>query len=438
MIARLKSVTSHSGFRRYGANTAWVFGEKIFRMIVSLFVGVWVARYLGPEQYGLLSYVQSFVGLFVALAALGLDGIVIRDLVKDPTKRDVLIGTAFWLKLSGSLVILPILAIAIQLTSNDNYTNLLIFIVASATVIQSFSVIDFYFQSKVLSKYVVYSSTISLFISSIIKIALILTKAPLILFAWLIAFDSLIITIGYLYFYSQNNLSLKNWHFDKQIAINLLQESWPYILSSMVISFYMKIDQIMIKEMMSAEAVGQYAAAVRISEAWYFIPGVLATSLFPAIINAKAQSSTLYNLRLQKLYNFTVWISIAIALPMTFLSNWIINLLYGNAYYQSGTILMIHIWTGVFISLSIVSGKWYINEQFAQLALYRNISGAVVNIILNILLIPHYGIVGVAFATLVSYAMASYLFDLFNQKTRDVFYQKTKSLIFYNLYKGYK
>jgi O-antigen/teichoic acid export membrane protein len=83
---------------RYFANTSWLFGEKILRMIVGLFVGIWVARYLGPEQFGLLSYAQSFVGLFTAIATLGLDGIVVRELVKDPSRRDELIGTAFWLK----------------------------------------------------------------------------------------------------------------------------------------------------------------------------------------------------------------------------------------------------------------------------------------------------------------------------------------------------
>ncbi len=438
MIKRLKALTDHTGFRRYGANTLWVFGEKIIRMMISLWVGIWVARYLGPSEYGLLNYAQSFVGLFGAIAALGLEGIVIRELVNHPQQRDVLMGTTFWMKVGGSLLILPLLAIALLFTSNDHASTLLIFVISFATIIQSFNVVDFYFQSKILSKYAVYSSSISLFISSVLKIVFILTHSPLIFFAWLIVFDSLIIALGYGYFYFYTRLSLKDWRFDRTLAKTLLHESWPYILSSMVISFYMRIDQVMIKEMMSANAVGQYAAAVRISEAWYFIPGVLATSLFPAIVNAKTHSMALYQQRLQKLYDFTIWLSIAVALMMTFLSDWMIHLLYGNAYYQSGTILMIHIWTGVFISMSIISGKWYVNEKLASLALYRNLSGAAVNVLLNFILIPLYGVIGVAFATLFSYIMASYLFDLFTPQTREVFYQKTKSLLFYTLFKGFK
>ena len=133
---------------KYFKNTSWLFAEKILRMVVGLFVGIWVARYLGPEQFGLFSYAQSFVGLFTAFATLGLDGIVVRELVKDKSRRDELIGSAFWLKLIGAFVVLIILAIAIHFTSNDSYTNYLVFIIASATIFQSFNVVDFYFQSK--------------------------------------------------------------------------------------------------------------------------------------------------------------------------------------------------------------------------------------------------------------------------------------------------
>ncbi|MCK5665476.1 MAG: oligosaccharide flippase family protein, partial [Thiotrichaceae bacterium] len=137
MLTKLKTLRQHQGFMRYFKNTSWLMGEKILRMGVGLFVGIWVARYLGPEQFGLLSYAQSFVFLFTAIATLGLDGIVVRELVKHSEKRDSLLGTAFGLKLIGAIMILPMLAIAVQLASNDSYTNLLVFIIASATIFQS-------------------------------------------------------------------------------------------------------------------------------------------------------------------------------------------------------------------------------------------------------------------------------------------------------------
>ena len=226
LTSKIQNLQQHSGFMKYFKNTSWLFGEKILRMVVGLFVGIWVARYLGPEQFGLFSYAQSFVGLFTAIATLGLDGIVVRELVKDESRRDELIGTAFYLKLIGAIAVLIVLAVAIQFTSNDHYTNVLVFIIASATIFQAFNVVDMYFQAKVLSKYVVYANVISLLISSLIKIALILNDAPLIAFAWATLFDSFILALGFIYFYLSQCYCL---HFYFTRFLSLLRK-YPSIL----------------------------------------------------------------------------------------------------------------------------------------------------------------------------------------------------------------
>ncbi len=396
-------------------------------MVVGLFVGIWVARYLGPQQFGLFSYAQSFVALFATIATLGLNGIVIRELVKDESKRDILLGTAFGLKLVGALVVLFILAIAINFTSNDNYTNTLTFVIASATIFQSFNVIDFYFQSKVLSKYVVFANIISLFISSIVKISLILNNAGLIAFAYVVLFDSVVLAVGFLYFYFYNHLSIRSWRFKKSVAFSLLKDSWPLILSGIAVSIYMRIDQVMLKEMLGSKAVGQYSAAVRLSEAWYFIPLVISSSVFPAIINAKKQNKGLYYSRLQRLFNLNVWMAIGIALPMTFLSDWVMILLYGEQYNQAGSVLMIHVWAGIFVSLGLASGKWFAAENLIMLSFWRTFYGMVVNIVLNYYLINMYGLQGAAVATFFANFLAAFLFDVFNKKTRAIFFMKLKA-----------
>ena len=432
LTSKIQNLQQHSGFMKYFKNTSWLFGEKILRMIVGLFVGIWVARYLGPEQFGLFSYAQSFVGLFTAIATLGLDGIVVRELVKDESRRDELIGTAFYLKLIGAIAVLIVLAVAIQFTSNDSYTNVLVFIIASATIFQAFNVVDMYFQAKVLSKYVVYANVISLFVSSIVKIVLILNDASLIAFAWATLFDSVVLALGFIYYYVKNSsiFNIKNLIFKRETAVSLLKDSWPLILSGIVVSIYMKIDQVMIQEMMGSESVGQYAAATRLSEAWYFIPMVVASSLFPAIINAKKQSEGLYYARLQKLYDLMVWMAIAIALPMTFLSDWVIHLLYGEQYSQAGSVLMIHIWAGVFVFLGVASGKWLLTENLQIFSTINTAIGAVVNVLLNYILIKEIGVEGAAWATLISYLVAAYLSLLFWKKTRVNFINLSKSLLF--------
>jgi O-antigen/teichoic acid export membrane protein len=413
---------------KYFKNTSWLFAEKILRMIVGLFVGIWIARYLGPEQFGLFSYAMSFVGLFTAIAALGLDGIVVRELVKDENKRDILIGTTFFLKLIGAILTLIILFIATQFTSNDTLTNALIFIIASSVIFQSFNVVDFYFQAKVLSKFVVFANVIMHFIGSIVKIALILNEAELIYFAYAVLFESIILALGFIYFYSkQKELSFASWKFDKNTAKSLLKDSWPLILSAIAISIYMRIDQVMIKEMLGNEAVGQYAAAVRISEAWYFIPVVIASSMFPAIINAKKISEKLYYERLQKLYDLMVWLAIAIALPMTFLSDWVINVLYGAEYNQAGDVLMIHIWAGIFVFLGVAVGKYLAVENWTKKYFYRALFGVILNVILNYFFIPIYGVSGAAISTLLGQLVANYIYDIFDRSLHIQLKMKTIS-----------
>ena len=400
-------------------------------MGISLFVGIWVARYLGPDRYGLLSYAQSFVGLFTAIAALGLDGIVVRELVKYPEREGELIGTAFFLKLFGAILTLMVLFVAIHFTSNDRYTNILIFIIASATIFQSFNVIDMYFQAKVMSKYAVLANMISLFVSSLVKIVLMLNNAPLIDFACVVLFDSVVLACGYLYFYIKNSsiFRIQYLKFNKLTAISLLRDSWLLILSGMVVAVYMRIDQVMIKEMMGNKAVGNYAAAVRLSKAWYFIPMVISSSLFPAIINAKKVSEKLYYERLQKLYDLMVWMAITIALPMTFLSDWVVNLLYGGQYSQAGGVLKIHIWAGVFVFLGVASGKWLLNENLQIFSTINTTIGAIVNISLNYILIKHIWIVGAAWATFISYFIAAYLCLAFWEKTRVNFINLSRTLL---------
>lgn len=418
VITKIKNLKNDKGFMTYFKNTSWLFSEKILRIFLGLFVGVWVARYLGPEQYGLFSYAQSFVVLFSALATLGLDGIVVRELVTDESKRDVLLGTSFLLKLIGSIILLSFLAVAVNFTSNDIYTNSLIFIIASATIFQSFNVIDFYFQSKVLSKYVVFSNTISLFISSIIKVILILNNAPLIAFAVVVLFDAVILSFGLIYFYNHKNLSFKTWKFDKNVAVNLLKDSWPLILSGIVITIYMRIDQVMIKEMLGAFEVGQYAAAVTLSEGWYFIPTVICSSLFPAIIYAKKVSEELYYKRLQKLYIMMVWIAIAVALPITWLAEFIVNLIYGSEYILSSNVLKIYVWAGIFVFFGSAWSKWMILENLQKTVIKLQLLSLLTNLVLNYILIPKYGIEGAALSTLISYASGHTFYALLfnNQK----------------------
>lgn len=422
--SQLKEIIDNKGFRRYSFNTAWVMSEKILRMFLGIFVISWIARYLGPQQFGLLNYAQSFVFLFTAISTLGLDSIVVRELVKQEDNRNKLLGSAFFLKLIGALVLLPVIGIAIQFTSNDSFTNLLVFIIAFATIFQSFNVIDFYFQSKVISKYAAIANSVTFGISSTIKILLILVNAPLVSFALMSIFDMAILAGGLALFYfsyvkkHDSDVFKKGflgWEFDKKTAYFLLKSSWPLMLSTIVITIYMRIDQVMIKEILDYQSVGQYAAATRLSEAWYFIPIAIVNSLFPAIINAKKVSNELYIKRLQSLYTLLVWLAIAVSILISFFGDSIVMILYGNDFSQAASVLIIHIWTGIFVFLGVAFSSYLIAENWPKKAFYRTLFGAIINIFLNLILIPTYGLIGAAFATLIGQLFANVVYDVLDK-----------------------
>lgn len=421
MINKLKSLQNHQGFIKYFKNTSWLFSEKILRMVVGLFVGIWVARYLGPEQFGLFSYAQSFVGLFTAIATLGLNGIVVRELVKDENRKDELIGTAFWLKVIGAIGVFSILAIAVNFTSNDSYTNILVFIVASATIFQSFNVIDFYFQSKVLSKYVVYANIISLFISSIVKIVLILNHAPLIAFAWVVLFDSCVLACGFIYFYFKNNKNIfrQIYKFNKQLALDLLKDSWPLIISGMAVMIYARIDQVMLFEMVDANEVGQYSVAIRLIEVFDFWAVIVATSLAPSITNAKKTSEALYINRLETVYKLMMISFIVFFIPIFLFGDKLVLLLYGPQYTLAASLFVLAAFRTLFTNYGIARGLFITNENLFKYSMYFTIVGSIINVCLNMLLIPIYQSIGALIATFISFTITIFIVNLFFDKFKE-------------------
>jgi len=427
---KIEQVKNHDGFRKYAKNTSWVVGEKVLRMGISILVGVWVARYLGPSRLGLLSYAQSFVYLFAIISSLGMDSIIVRDLIKFPQKNHEILGTAFSLKLAGAVIMFPLIWIGLLLSDTDSYTNLLVFVIAGATFFQCFNVIDFYFQSNVVSKYTSLANIFAFGLSSLVKIGLILFEAPLLAFALIFAFDAILLAMGLIYYYSNvSSSSVLQWKFSMSSAIKLLKEGWPLMLATFLISIYMKFDQVMLKEMLNAEAVGQYSAAVRLSETWYFIPMALSSSLFPAIVNAKKAGDKLYYERLKMLYRLMFWIAVSIAVPITFLSDHIAYILYGEEFYLVGNILSIHIWAGVFVFLGIALNGWLIIENMQKYTMANSLIGVISNIVLNYFFIKSMGAVGAAWATLISYALGSYFSFFFFKSTRQAFLFATKSFL---------
>jgi len=209
------------------------------------------------------------------------------------------------------------------------------------------------------------------------------------------------------------------------------------LLSAIAIMVYLKIDLVMIGQILDDEQVGIYSAAARISEVWYFIPVIIVASLYPSILDAKKFSEDMYYQRLQSLYDFMVWLAISVALIVSFIATPLIDLLFGQAYEMAGDILMVHIWSSIFVFLGVASGKWYLTEGLLIINFQRAFLGALTNILLNFLLIPSYGIHGAAWATVISFALSNMFFDAIQKRTFKVFKMKLLSFNLIRIVKFY-
>ena len=417
-------------FQQIVGNTAWLLGDKFLRMALGLLVGVWVARYLGPGGFGILHYAIAFVTLFTTLATMGLNNIIIRDVVRKPHEKDEVMGTAFVLKLLGGFFI-SILAVSLiyLFKPDDRQTLFLVAIISTGMIFRAFDVIEFWFQAQVKSKYIIFAKTSGYLLINIVKIIAIYIQAPISVFAGILSAEIVLGAVGLVIVYQWQGYLLNAWSWSRKRAKSLLTESWPLIISGIVIMIYMHTDQIMLGEMVGDSAVGIYSATVRISEMWYLIPNTLVKSVFPKVVQAKEISQKIYYERLQQLFYSVAVLSYSVAIPITFFSTQIVTLIYGDNYAAAGPVFSIHIWSGLFVSLGVARGPWLITEGLTKFSAASTATGSVINVVLNYFLIAKYSIIGAAIATVISQIFASYVCHIFLPKTRIIFMQQTKALV---------
>lgn len=408
----------------------WLFFDKILRMGVGLLVGVWVARYLGPEQFGLFNYAAAIAAIFTAFSTLGLNNIVVRDLLEKPAEVNEILGTAFALQFIGGWLAFGSSLIVIGMLRPDDYLVMTIVgIFGFAMIFKSTEVVRYWFESKVQSKYIVWVENLIFILVATLKVILILSDASLKAFVYLVLVEAAFVALSFFYVYVQQGNRIRAWKFKFSRAKFLLQDGWPLILSGLAVMLYMRVDQIMLGQLVGDEAVGVYSAAVRISEVWYFVPMAIVASVFPAIIEAKKTSELLYHERLEQLFQLMAALALGAAIFFAFLSETIISLLFGAGYSEAAKILVIHIWGGLFIFSGVASTRWFVLESLQKFIFYRTLAGLVVNVVLNYILIPVYGPTGSAWASVISQAVASVFFNSLNVKTRPLFFMQIRALI---------
>jgi PST family polysaccharide transporter len=415
----LKFQNISPNLRKIIGNMSWLIAERILRIISGFFVLAWTARYLGAEQFGLLNYAIAFYFIFSMLAPLGLNQIVLRDLISEPSSKDEIIGTSFFLMLSSGIAnFLLATGIIFLLQPKDHQTNILVVIISLGLIVQAFYAPGAWFESQLQSKYSVWASNAAVIIMALVRVVLIQNKAPLIAFAWAFLAEMVLMAIGFWVIYRARGYKFQDWRMKWSRAKRMLKVSWPLIFSTLAIVLYLRIDQIMLGQLADEKAVGIYSVAVRLSEFWGFIATAIVRSVSPSIIEAKKINEELYYERIQKMCNLLLLIVYCLAIPMTFFSTPLVVLLFGQEYAAAGTVLSIHIWSSLFVFLGYAKEVWIATEELTVFALAASCVGAVTNILLNLWLIPKYQAVGASIATVISYGIADYLMCLVYPRTR--------------------
>ncbi|WP_325081797.1 flippase [Klebsiella aerogenes] len=437
-MGKLGETIKHKSF----INIIWLSADSLIRMGLGFLVSVWLARYLGPENFGTYNYCLAIITIYVSVASLGMNGVVVRELIKNETNTSVIMGSSIVLQILGSIFSSAFVIITIYILRPNEWGVFLAALVMIPSVLfRSSDIFKYWFESKITSKYTVFSQNIAFFISSGIKIVVIYFGGSYLYVCATVSVEAIVVSLLLLLFYKKHGY-VNKWEYNFSEAKRLLSLSWPLIISGVAFMLYMRIDQIMIGNMIGDSAVGVYSVAVKMVEVWYFFPIAIVSSLFPKIIKLREVDSAKYNQRLQFLYDLLVVISVCIALIVTFLSDFIIDLFYTTQYAEASNLIKIYSWVSVFYFLSSASGRWYINEGLQKYALNRNIIGLIMGVVLNYFLIPIYGSLGSVYATLIAYACAGYFFDIISNHTRIAFHQKTKALwlpgSFIRLVKGFR
>jgi len=427
-LMKKKILDLNGEIKNYAVNTGWIFLDKLIKLSFGFFVYIYLTRYLGPYNLGVLAYSQTIIAIFVAISTLGLTngGILLKNLVEGKNKSTTLLGTITFLTMITSLVSIITLSIWIYFTDHEP-THTIIHILSISIIFQNLNMIFIdYFQSIVLSKYSALAGILSMLVSSAIKVSLIYFEASLSTFAVAIIFDSFFSTTILFIFYLKYRKNICIWDFNFTILKQFLRSAIPLTLAALSALLYTRIDQLMIKSMLGIESLGNYSIAIYLTEIFYVIPTIISFSLFTKMVELRTRSNGNYFKFLLRIYSLLVWIALPLTILLFLLSNKIIMILYGGIYPQAGGALKILSLCLIFNSINLISIKILYVEGFEKKYVYRTIFGIIINILLNYLLIPIYGINGAAIATVITLFSICYLYDLTDKELMKFYSLKIK------------
>lgn len=405
IISYIKEKWGHSGFQKYFRNTGWMLLGRVSSLALSFFVSVYMARNLGVENYGTLNFVMSFVSI-AGVSFFVIDSVLLKKLNHESEHTDEILGSALVVKLANAFFVILTATVASVIFANNKTTTILIFVFSTFTIFQSFSsIIDPYFQAHAKIKKITQINLVTASISALIKILVISLNLNIVFLLLSYVFDHLMNAVSYIYIYKKYVGEISDWRMDKDIIMNLIVTSWPFTISTIAASVFLRIDQVFLKALLGSTAVGLYVVAVRLSEVWFVIPTVICAVLFPAILNAQRTNHDVFLLRSKRLYSLLFYSSLLISFGVFVFAPLIVKTLYGSAYIQSITPLRIYVWSimGVFINTALQ--QFVVAQNRFKVVLVLHVIGMLLSITFNLLLIPIWGISGAAIANILAYTL---------------------------------
>lgn len=404
---------------RFISNTSWILAGQVVKMIISLFVSLLTARYLGPSNQGVITYVASYISFFTSLIGLGLNGVIIHEFVNHQEDEGKILGTAIVLRFASSVIsFVAFIALIYCIDSNDNTIITVAFLQAIQLPFLCLDTINYWYQAKLLSKYPTIVQTIAYVITSAYKVYLLCAGNNVLWFAFAVTLDIIVMAILYLAIYLKHKT--QKLGFSGIIAKRLLKSGLPFILANIMVVIYGQMDRIMIKQMLgSTTEVGLYSTAIAVCSIIGFIPSAILDSARPLIAEAKKADEEKYKLRFRQLVAGLMWVCFLYSAFITVFSKPLLNLMYGDAYIGANICLKIAVWYTAFSYIGSARSFWLICENKKRYVFYFSALGAALNLILNLILIPVMGINGAALATLVTQIMANFIIPLLFKDTRD-------------------
>ena len=398
-------------------NSIWAISQQLFSLILSFAIGVITVRYLGAEKYGVIGIANAITLIVFSFSWLGIDSVIVNEIIVSGNKEFDVVWTVLITKFITSFFSIFIAA-AVGFFSNDNAEIFVIIVILSglAMFLQSYEIFSYWFQSKLLIKYVAIAVLISQTSSSIIQIIFILFHKSLIYFAIIpVIQNALLFSILFISFKS---ISKSKITFNIGILKKILKKSFNYVISSIAITLYMQIDKVMIGKMISDSESGVYNVAVNLALYWQIIPISIINSMRPVILYFKKEKDEKYLDYLKVLVFVVSVISFVICIILCLFSSQIINFLYGENFEGAVIPFIITVWATFVAMIGVIRGIWLIAEGLDRYDKYFTIAAAIINIILNIFLIRFMGIIGAALATLISYFVEVFVVNLLFKRTQ--------------------